>query len=73
MTSYTMEESEFQRPRIGTQTLIIPTSQLLFQSFYFLSINQVCHHILSCEIFNLLHYIYCQAQGQVQGELRLNS
>ena len=53
MTSYTIEESEFQRPRIGTQTLIIPTSQLLFQSFFFLSINQVCHHILNCEIFKL--------------------
>lgn len=51
MTRYNIEENEFNRPRIGTLTLIIPTSQLLFQSFYFLSINQVLRRILNERVF----------------------
>ena len=46
MLGVDIEDNDFQRSRIGSLPFIIPTSQLLFQIFFFLSISQVGVHLL---------------------------
>ena len=51
MLGVDIEDNDFQRSRIGSLPFIIPTSQLLFQIFFFLSISQVgVHSLLNLEM-----------------------